>query len=82
MDNPKNTELKIREDRPTGISSQAHGANADALGFNITFIAAYNPNLAVQIMKLYNEARTISPGDPQHPDEDFDLAFNKLPLND
>ncbi|HKU18119.1 MAG TPA: hypothetical protein VJP80_02490 [Candidatus Saccharimonadales bacterium] len=79
MDDASSTKVKVSENSPTGVASRAHGANVDALAFNITFIASRNPNLAVKIMKLYDEARQISADDPPHPEEDFTLALSDLP---
>lgn len=45
MTDAKSTKLNIREDRPTALSSSAHGSNLDAVGFNILFLAARNPSL-------------------------------------
>ena len=81
MHDKKSTKLTIHEDQPTGISSSAFGSNVDALGFNILFIAARNPKLAVEIMNLYAKAQQIQEDDPLAPDEDFALfsqEVNKL----
>jgi hypothetical protein len=75
----KPTHIKVDQDSPTGTSSKAHGANVDAVAFNISFIASKNPTLSVQILKLYADAYKISPSDPPHPDEDFELALGGLP---
>lgn len=69
----KSTKLTIHEDGPTGIASSVYRSNIDAMGFNIVFIAKRNPKLAIEIMKLYDEARQIREDDPMAPDEDFDL---------
>lgn len=83
MADPKSTKLSIREDRPTAISSSAHGSNVDALGFNITFLAARNPKLAVELIKLYAQAQQVKENDPIAPDEDFELfageVFKSMP---
>lgn len=50
----------------------------DALGFNIPFIAARNPKLAIEIMKLYALAHKIQESDPQAPDEDFGLFADEV----
>lgn len=78
MTDKKSTKLTIHEDRPTGISSSAFHSNIDAMGFNILFIASKKPKLAVEIMKLYEEARKIREDDPIAPDEDFDLFSREL----
>lgn len=78
MDESKSSQIKVNQDAPTGISSLVHGANVDAVAFNISFIANKNPTLALQIMKLYNEAHQISPGDSPYPEEDFTAANDEL----
>jgi hypothetical protein len=78
MTEPKTTKLQIREDRPTAISGSAIGSNLDAIGFNIAFIAAKNPKLAVEIMRLYTEAHSIQESDPKALDEDFELFTEAL----
>lgn len=83
MTEAKSTKLSIREDHPTAISSSAYGSNVDALGFNITFLAARNPKLAVELMKLYAQAQQVKEDDPIAPDEDFELfageVFKNMP---
>lgn len=83
MADAKSTKLNIREDHPTAISSSVHGSNVDALGFNITFLAARSPKLAIELMKLYAQARQIKEDDPLAPDEDFELfageVFKNMP---
>ena len=79
MDESKSTKITVSDDASTGISSRAHGANLDALAFNVTFIASRNPNLAVKLLKLYDEARHIKPDDTPQPEEDFATALEDLP---
>lgn len=45
---------------------------------NIAFIASKNPTLATAILQLYKEAAALTESDPEHPDEDFDLAIAEL----
>jgi hypothetical protein len=78
MTDAKFTQLKIREDRPTGIAGPSHGANIAALGFNVAFIALRNPKLAVEIMKLYDEAHKIQEDDPEAPEEDYALYAEEV----
>ena len=78
MQEPDTTKLKIREDRPTALSSVIHGSNLDAIGFNIAFIALRNPKLALEIMRLYDEAHKLQASDPKAPDEDFKLFTETL----
>lgn len=78
MSDAKSTKLNIREDRPTALSSSVHGSHVDAVGFNLLFIAARNPKLAIEIMKLYAQAHQIQENDPAAPDEDYDLFADEL----
>ena len=72
------THIKIKKDKPTGISSTIHGSNINAIGFNIDFIATKNPNLAISIMRLYKQADSIRVEDDSMPEEDYKLAIQKL----
>lgn len=78
MSHEKSTKLTIREDRPTALTSSAHGSNLDAIGFNIIFLASRNPKLAIEVMKLYALAHTVQENDPIAPNEDFALFANEL----
>ena len=78
MKDPKTTKLNIREDRPTAISSSMQKANLDALGFNIAFLAARSPRLAVEIMKLYALAHKVDEDDPTAPDEDMAMYAEEV----
>lgn len=70
----KVTKLAMREDMSTSITSSQHGANLDTVGFNITFILERRPKLAIEILKLYDQARQLRQGDPFAPDEDYRSA--------
>jgi hypothetical protein len=59
---------------PTSITSSLHGANIDAVGFNMRFILERRPKLAIEVIRLYDEARQLRPDDPMAPDEDFRSA--------
>ncbi|HSX06836.1 MAG TPA: hypothetical protein VLG92_03885 [Candidatus Saccharimonadia bacterium] len=78
MSDNKTTKLSIQSDRPTALSSSIHDANIDALGFNILYIAARNPKLAVEIMRLYTAAHKIQEDDPKAPEEDFALFADEV----
>lgn len=78
MSDKKTTKLSIHEDQATGIASSVFGSNIDAMGFNLLFIASKNPKLAIEVMKLYAEARKIQASDPNAPDEDFSLFSQQL----
>ncbi len=74
----KTTKLTIKDDKGIGISSSVHGSNLDALGFNVSFIISRKPSLAVEIMKIYEEAQKIRESDPMAPSGDFKLANEEL----
>jgi hypothetical protein len=80
MNKPDNnsTQLTIRRDRPTAISSYIYKGGLDAVGFNLAFIALKNPRLAVTILNVYNEASKVKENDPQAPDEDLELFTKAL----
>jgi hypothetical protein len=75
---PKTTKLNVREDRPTALTSSAHGSNLDAIGFNLNFLSLRSPKLAVEIIKLYSEAHSVQENDPNAPDEDLELFNDEL----
>lgn len=66
-------ELQVRSDRPTATASQAYNSKVDALAFNISFIAKYQPKLAVELLQLYAKAHAITESDSEAPDEDYAL---------
>jgi len=74
----ESTRLNIRKDRPTAISSRIYGTVVDALAFNIDFIALKNPKLAVELLRLYEEAHKIKNTDPKAHDEDLELFTEAL----
>jgi hypothetical protein len=78
MDEPNSTKLNIREDRPTALSSTVHGANLDAVGFNIEFLAKRNPHLVIELLRLYTDAHRIRENDPKPPEEDYALLGNEI----
>ena len=78
MDDTKMTNVGVRDDKATGVSSRVHGANIDAVAFNIDLIAAKRPTKAVEVLDLYNELKDITPDTPIMPDEDFGLAADKI----
>ena len=78
MSDPKTTKLNIREDRPTALSSSAHGSNIDAIGFNISFLAQKNPKMAIDVMRLYSDAHEVKQDDPPAAEEDHALFADEL----
>ncbi len=78
MSDVKSTKLSVREDRPTAIASSSHNANVNAMAFNIIFIALRNPKLALEVMRLYDEAHKLQENDPNAPEEDYALFAEEL----
>lgn len=72
------TRITIKSDNPIAISSSAHGANINALGFNIDLIASKNPKLAIEIMSLYDRAKEAHADNSVQSDADFRLALKRL----
>ncbi len=70
--------LQVRSDRPTATASQAYNSKVDALAFNISFIAKYQPKLAVKLLQLYTKAHAITEKDPEAPDEDYALFADEV----
>lgn len=70
--------LQVRSDRPTATASQAYNSKVDALAFNISFIAKYQPKLAVELLQLYTKAHAITEKDPEAPDEDYALFADEV----
>lgn len=68
---PQRTKLTLQADRPTAIASSHHGANIDAIGFNISFIAQRRPRLAVALIDLLREASQLDADAPLAADKDF-----------
>ena len=73
MSDVPSIKLQVGNDRPTATASQAYNSKVDALAFNISFIAKYQPKLAIELLQLYTKAHTITENDPEAPDEDFAL---------
>lgn len=78
MDGAKKTNVSVGDDKATGVASRIHGANIDAVAFNIDLIAAKRPTKAVEVLDLYNELKEITPDTPVALDEDFGLAADKI----
>ena len=73
MSDVPSIKIQVRSDRPTATASQAYNSKVDALVFNISFIAKYQPKLAIELLRLYAKAHTITENDPEAPDEDYAL---------
>jgi hypothetical protein len=73
MSDVPSIKLQVRSDRPTATASQAYNSKFDALAFNISFIAKYQPKLAIELLRLYIKAYAITENDPEAPDEDYAL---------
>ena len=78
MTDSKKTDITIQSDKAVGISSRMHGANIDAVAFNVDLIAQKSPAKAVEVLNLYKEVKDITPETPAQPDEDFGLAADQI----
>jgi len=78
MPDTPSIKLQVRSDRPTATASQAYNSKVDALAFNISFIAKYQPKLAVELLQLYANARVITENDPEAPGEDYALFADEV----
>jgi hypothetical protein len=74
MQHEKVTKIAVRGDMAATITSSRHGANLDAVGFNVGFLLQRRPLLAVEILKLYDQARRVREDDPTAPEEDIRAA--------
>ncbi|MFZ2513658.1 MAG: hypothetical protein WAW63_04350 [Candidatus Saccharimonadales bacterium] len=70
--------ITMKSENPTAITSTAMGSNVNALAFNLDLIASKNPDLAIAIMELYEQAKSIDSNDPVSTDQDFALALKRL----
>ena len=78
MSDMPSIKLQVRSDRPTATASQAYNSKVDALAFNISFIAKYQPKLAVELLQLYTKTHAITEKDPEAPDEDYALFADEV----
>ena len=78
MSDTPSIKLQVRSDRPTATASQAYNSKVDALAFNISFIAKYQPKLAIELLQLYATARAINENDLEAPDEDYALFADEV----
>jgi ABC-type nitrate/sulfonate/bicarbonate transport system substrate-binding protein len=78
MPDTPSIKLQVRSDRPTATASQAYNSKVDALAFNTSFIAKYQPKLAIELLRLYARARVITENDPEAPDEDYALFADEV----
>jgi hypothetical protein len=74
------SKLAIVSDKPVGMSSSVHGANLDAVGFNMSFIMVRQPQLAAEIMAAFRQTMELSVDDPKvpHADNQMDEARQQL----
>jgi len=70
--------ITMKSDNPTAITSTAMGSNVNALAFNLDLIASKNPDLAIAIMELYEQAKRIDSNDSVSTDQDFAFALKRL----
>jgi hypothetical protein len=77
MHQRKSTRVVLREDLPTAITSSRIRANLDTVGFNIGFLLRRRPLLAIEILKLYDQAFSVREEDPDAADEDTRQAVEE-----
>lgn len=53
------TKISVYEDLPTSVSSTAYGANLDCFAFNIGYIGRRSPELAMQLVELYEKCKQL-----------------------
>lgn len=63
------TRITLRDDCPTAVSSTVHKANLDCFGFNMGFIQKRDPELSVEVMKLYERAHKLRDIEPLAKDD-------------
>lgn len=78
MDDANKTKVSIDPSKAVGITSQACGANSNAVAFNIDLIAKKRPTKAVEVLYLYKELSSITTDSPDGPDEDSGLANQQI----
>lgn len=59
MQRGKTTKITVYEDMPTSVSSSMYGANLDCFAFNMGFIVNRSPDLAQQLMVLYEKCKKL-----------------------
>lgn len=69
MQQRKATRIALYEDEPVSIASSQIRANLDTVGFNVGFLLRRRPLLAIEVLKLYDQARRVRAEDPAAPEE-------------
>lgn len=59
MQRERRTKITVYEDLPTSVSSSLYGANLDCFAFNIGYIVKRSPELAQQLMELYEKCKKL-----------------------
>ena len=60
----KTTRITLHEDQPTGISSTTFKANIDGYAFNMGYIQDRDPELALELVKIYERASKLKGVEP------------------
>lgn len=74
----RTTKITVRSDYPVAIASSQRGANLNAIGFNLDFIARRRPQLASELIRMWQDACWIKEGDPPAIEEDHLAATDDL----
>lgn len=77
MQQRKATRMMLYDDQPASLTSSQRGANLDVVGFNFGLLLQRRPVLAVEILKLYDQARKVRKDDPAAPEEDLRWAADE-----
>lgn len=59
MQRGRKTKITVYEDSPTSVSSSLYGANLDCYAFNMGYIAQASPDLARQLINIYEKCRKL-----------------------
>ena len=59
MQREKRTKITVYEDMPTSVSSSLYGANLDCFAFNMGYIGRKSPDLARQLIEIYEKCKKL-----------------------
>lgn len=78
MDESKKSQITVSADKATGASSTTHGANINAVAFNLDLLIEKHPTKAVMLLKEYTELSGVTAESPASPDEDTGMAADQV----
>lgn len=59
MQRGRTTKITVYEDMPTSVSSSLYGANLDCFAFNMGYIGQRSPELAQELMRIYEKCKKL-----------------------